>query len=149
VVELMADKLNRKDSFADADAVFEQTLEHSTADVTGAIVSNMREGFDIQNYTGFWPQEMTAVKGAQHRQHLKSRGYRPLDPEVDQEIVVAGLGCEVWIRSIKAREIAIQDRRDHARCEGRWDGKGGNPHGARTWVPMQKGRSIGQKHWKM
>lgn len=144
---VMADKLKHDDGFADADARLESGLLHQPQNITGALVDGMRDGFDIQNYSGLYADEMTKIQADRIRGHLERKGFRRLDPARDPEVVIAAAGCEVWIRSNKAKEFAIQDRRDHARCEGRWDGKSGNPHGARTWKDMQRLRMIGTRHW--
>ena len=76
-----------------------------------------------------------------YRQRWHEDGYTLCVP-VDEasEYVVGVPTAEVWWCDEEVYAFHKQDRRDFARCEGRWDGKGGNEYGARSWKRIQQTR---------
>ena len=126
----------------DAERALLSHLESAPIGSTAGNIGNMREGYTRANYFVIYSDADRHVRSLT-RGVLRNRGYTELE-EGAEEYAQGDERAEIWVRSHRAKKIADQDRRDYARCEGRWDGQGKNPWGAK-YGPRTVRRYVRQR----
>jgi len=125
----------RDDLVKRAQRTMEDGAKYSPHDIAGA-----QEGWAYYAI----PHDVNPSMRMWYRNLLTERGYEPVQ-KGDPEYVPSDGQAELWRCPPEVAEIWDQDRRDYARCEGRWDGQGTHKWGIQIWRQLQKQRNLRSK----